>query len=110
MGRLTREPFRLRDVTLAGLPQRAPETKLMSMKSSARLSPAQQQALDQLHKAVDVGNVLVLHGGVGSGKTTLLSELHGEWGGATLTLQDFVEAAGQRHPLSLEDALYQVPS
>lgn len=78
------------------------------MTETATLSPAQQRALDELRKAADVGNVLVLHGGTGSGKTTVLAELHRELGGCMLSLRDYVELVGQRHPLALEDALCQV--
>lgn len=78
------------------------------MTQRAQLCPAQQKALDKLRHAADLGNVLVLHGEIGSGKSTVLAELHRELGGAMLALGDFVEGAGQRHPLALEDALYQM--
>src|SRR5487761_900909 len=77
------------------------------MTDPARLSPVQQRALDQLRQAANVGNVLVLHGETGSGKSTVLAELHREFGGAMLSLRNFVELLAQRHPLALEDALYE---
>lgn len=71
------------------------------------LSPVQQQAFDRLLEGAEVANLLVLQGNTGSGKSTVLTEVQRRLGGEMLTMRDFVERAGQHHPLALEDALYQ---
>jgi predicted AAA+ superfamily ATPase len=76
--------------------------------TKARLSPAQRNAYDGMREAARAGNILVLQGGTGSGKSTVLAELHRKWGGKFLSIGSFVETAGKRHPLSLEDALFEV--
>jgi hypothetical protein len=49
-----------------------------------------------------------LWGGIGRGKTTVLRELHKQVGGAFLNMKDFVEASAGKHPLALEETLYQL--
>jgi ATP-dependent 26S proteasome regulatory subunit len=49
-----------------------------------------------------------LWGGIGRGKTTVLSELHKRVGGAFLNMKDFVASSAGKHPLALEETLYQL--
>src|SRR5678815_3410051 len=80
----------------------------MSNNSDFSLCPAQKRAFDYLSMGLEVGSILRLSGGVGRGKTTVLKELHQKVGGAFLNLKDFVEASAQKHPLALEETLYQL--
>jgi transitional endoplasmic reticulum ATPase len=80
----------------------------MSKNSDFSLCPAQKRAFDYLSMGLEVGSILRLSGGVGRGKTTVLKELHQKVGGAFLNLKDFVEASAQKHPLALEETLYQL--
>jgi len=72
------------------------------------LCPAQQRALDLALAAFQLGSILRISGGTGRGKTTVLRQLHSKIGGAFLSMRDFVEASAARHPLALEETLYQV--
>jgi transitional endoplasmic reticulum ATPase len=72
------------------------------------LSPAQQNAYQGLFHALSVGNVLVLNGQAGSGRSTILRELHHTIDGKILTMHDFVDAMRSRHPLQMEEMLFQV--
>ena len=78
------------------------------METQVRLCPAQQRAFDSLSAGVQLGSILRLRGGCGRGKTTILKKLHQEVGGAFLNMKDFVEASAQKHPLALEETLYQL--
>jgi transitional endoplasmic reticulum ATPase len=80
----------------------------MANKSSVQLCPAQQSVLDSLLKGLQIGSIFRLWGGVGRGKTTLLRELHKQTGGAFLGMTDFVAAASLKHPLALEETLYNL--
>jgi transitional endoplasmic reticulum ATPase len=79
-----------------------------SMSETIRLSPVQQSAFDDLRAALSLGSVFTLWADTGRGRTTVLRELHREFGGVLLTLRDFVAAAQKRHPMALEDALYDL--
>ena len=57
---------------------------------------------------VQIGSVLRVWGGTGRGKTTILRELHSQIGGAFLNMKEFVEASASKHPLALEETLYQL--
>jgi transitional endoplasmic reticulum ATPase len=80
----------------------------MANKSTVQLCPAQQSVLDSLLKGLQIGSIFRLWGGVGRGKTTVLRELHKQTGGAFLGMTDFVAAASLKHPLALEETLYNL--
>jgi transitional endoplasmic reticulum ATPase len=64
--------------------------------------------LDALLKGLPIGSIFRLWGGVGRGKTTVLKQLHQHTGGAFLGMTDFVAAASLKHPLALEETLYNL--
>src|SRR5215831_10619895 len=80
----------------------------MQNNSSIKLSPAQQTALDSLLKGLQIGSIFRVWGGVGRGKTTLLREVHKQTGGAFLGMKDFAAASSLKHPLALEETLYNL--
>src|SRR5580704_10761996 len=67
------------------------------------LCPAQQSALDGLVAGLAHNPIVVLSGNTGMGKTTVLRALHGQIGGAFLTMREFLDAHKPRHPLALEE-------
>lgn len=75
--------------------------------SPIRLCPAQQRVRDSVAEALSNGNLFVIAGKSGRGRTTILKSLHEEFGGGFVNAKDFIAIARQRHPLSLEDALYE---
>ena len=75
---------------------------------ASRLSPAQQSTFDCLEQSWEMGNLFHLSSPSGRGRSTVLRELHAVKGGKLLGLKDFVDACSGRHPLALEDALYQI--
>jgi transitional endoplasmic reticulum ATPase len=75
---------------------------------SVELLPAQQKALDNLERHVRVHHVTSLMGRPGAGKTTILRALHQRIGGAYLTTQQFIEASIDKHPLALDETVYEV--
>jgi len=80
----------------------------MQDKSKIQLCPAQQGSLDLLLKGLPIGSIFRLWGGVGRGKTTVLKELHHQTGGAFLRMTDFATAASLKHPMALEETLYNL--
>ena len=80
----------------------------MPNQSAIELCPAQKAAFDSLSAGLQVGAILRLWSGIGRGKTTVLRELHKKVGGAFLNMKDFVEASAGKHPLALEETLYQL--
>lgn len=72
------------------------------------LSPSQQTALVRVSQEITARHVTVLAGRSGYGKTTILQALHSRLGGAYLTTRDFIEASTQRHPLALDETVYEV--
>src|SRR5215813_4369184 len=74
----------------------------------AELCPAQQRAFDLLKGIRHTGNVFVIYARCGLGKSTLLRAIHREWGGAFLSLKDFVDAMRAEHPLALEETFVQI--
>jgi ATP-dependent 26S proteasome regulatory subunit len=72
------------------------------------LTPAQQQALDKLERHVRAHFVTSLMGRPGAGKTTILRALQERLGGAYLTTRQFIEASRDRHPLALDETVYDV--
>ena len=72
------------------------------------LSPTQRDAYDRLVAALPAGNIFELRSKPGRGRSTILSLIHAAKGGAFLTVRDFVECLDKRHPLALEEALYEV--
>jgi transitional endoplasmic reticulum ATPase len=75
---------------------------------SITLSPAQQRAFEGLAASRQVGSMLALCADTGLGKSTVLRALHQRWGGALLTAKDFLETFQTRHPLALEEGVYQL--
>jgi transitional endoplasmic reticulum ATPase len=78
------------------------------MSTSVEVLPAQQQALDTLERHVRAHHVTSLMGRPGSGKTTILRTLHDRIGGVYLTTRQFIEASSDRHPLALDETVYDV--
>jgi transitional endoplasmic reticulum ATPase len=72
------------------------------------LSATQRDAYDRLVAALPAGNIFELRSKPGRGRTTVLSLIHAAKGGAFLTVRDFVACLDKRHPLALEEALYEV--
>ncbi len=80
----------------------------MTKQSDIQLCPAQKRVFDSLLGGIQVGSILRVWSGTGRGKTTILRELHGRVGGAFLSMKEFVEASATKHPLALEETLYQL--
>jgi ATP-dependent 26S proteasome regulatory subunit len=80
----------------------------MSNNSKIQLCPAQQNALESLLCGLQIGSIFRVWGGVGRGKSTVLKEVHQQTGGAFLGMKDFVDASSQKHPLALEETLYNM--
>lgn len=80
----------------------------MSNNSKVQLCPAQQSALESLLRGLPIGSIFRVWGGVGRGKTTVLRELHKQTSGALLGMKDFVDASSQKHPMALEETLYNL--
>jgi AAA+ superfamily predicted ATPase len=81
---------------------------MMIDKRGFELCPAQRQAADWFAHARKIGNIFHLWCRSGRGRSTVLGHLQRTFGGRLLGIRDFVDAAQQRHPLALEDALYRV--
>src|SRR6185503_17264550 len=73
-----------------------------------QLCPAQQSALESLLRGLPIGSIFRVWGGVGRGKTTVLKEVHKQTGGAFLGMKDFVAASSLKHPMALEETLYNL--
>ena len=80
----------------------------MPNKSQIQLCPAQQGSLEAVLKGLQIGSILRVWSGVGRGKTTVLREVHRQTGGAFLGMKDFVDASSQKHPMALEETLYNL--
>ena len=80
----------------------------MKDENSANLSPVQQKAYDWLLATSEISSMLHCWSRTGRGRTTVLAELHRSLGSSLLSIHDFVDATQRRHPLALEDALYDV--
>ena len=74
--------------------------------SSVQLSV--RAVIDQLVAALPAGNIFDVRCKPGRGRTTVLSALHGALGGTKVTIEDFVTRLSTRHPLGLEEAIYEV--
>jgi transitional endoplasmic reticulum ATPase len=72
------------------------------------LAPAQQRALDELLEIIAPGRGAVLHASDGNGKTTILRAAHARLGGAWIGAAQLQETISNRHPLALEDGLYEL--
>jgi predicted AAA+ superfamily ATPase len=75
---------------------------------SVHLTPSQQRAYDELRRLLPMGNVFALAGGEGVGRTTVLRHLHGEVGGAFLTMKDFTAALRLGDPAALEETFEEI--
>lgn len=76
------------------------------------LSPNQQRAFDKLIDAAKAGHLVVLFAAPGNGKTTLLRAVRERLGGhvAQIGAVELQAAIAGRHPLAIEDALYELVS
>jgi hypothetical protein len=77
------------------------------MAEPVTLSPTQRAACEAVVAALPVGRVFELRSKTGRGRTTVLSALHTALGGSLLTVKDFVAALDKRHPLALEEVLFE---
>ncbi len=89
-------------------PDERPTIDGCSIADPEQLSPSQRQAFDQLIAALPAGNIFDVRCKPGSGRTTVLTALHGALGGARLTAKDFFSRVSTRHPLALEEAIYEI--
>lgn len=80
----------------------------MKNDSQIQLCPAQQNAFDYLLKTLPIASIFRVWGGTGRGKTTVLKEAHKKIGGAFIGMKDFVETSSLKHPLALEETLYNL--
>jgi ATP-dependent 26S proteasome regulatory subunit len=80
----------------------------MQNKATIQLCPAQQSVLESLLKGLQIGSIFRVWGGVGRGKTTVLNEVHKQTGGAFLGMKDFAAASSLKHPMALEETLYNL--
>lgn len=80
----------------------------MPKNSKIRLCPAQKSALQGLLKGLAIGSIFSVWGGVGRGKSTVLKEAHKQTGGLFLGMSDFAAASSLKHPLALEETLYNL--
>jgi transitional endoplasmic reticulum ATPase len=80
----------------------------MPNKSKIQLCPAQQTALESLMRGLEIGSIFRVWGGVGRGKTTVLRQVHQQTGGAFLGMKDFVAASSLKHPMALEETLFNL--
>ena len=80
----------------------------MTNKATIQLCPTQQSAMESLLRGLPIGSIFRVWGGVGRGKTTVLKEVHKQTGGALLGMRDFAAASSQKHPMALEETLYNL--
>ena len=80
----------------------------MAKQTTTQLCPAQQSMQESLLRGLKIGSIFRVWGGVGRGKTTVLKEVHRQTGGAFLDMKDFVAASSLKHPLALEETLYNL--
>jgi transitional endoplasmic reticulum ATPase len=80
----------------------------MSQKLAIELCSVQKQAADWFAQAHMIHNVFHCWSRTGRGRSTVFAHLQRNFGGRLLGMKDFAEAAQQRHPIALEDALYRV--
>ena len=80
----------------------------MPNNSKIQLCPAQQSVLESLLKGLPIGSIFRVWGGIGRGKTTVLKEVHQRTGGAFLGMKDFAAASSLKHPMALEETLYNL--
>lgn len=76
--------------------------------AKVQLCPAQGRALTELLDALDPGSITVLWCESGLGRTTVLGELHRRAGGVLLGMGELLDAARDKHPMSLEDSFFRV--
>ena len=80
----------------------------MANKSKIQLCPVQQNVLESLLRGLQIGSIFRVWGGIGRGKTTVLKEVHKQTGGAFLGMTDFAAASSLKHPMALEETLYNL--
>lgn len=74
------------------------------------LAPAQQRALDSLLDAAKPGKVIAMIANPGNGRTAVLRAAQEQLGGRWLAAADLQNAISTRHPLAVEDSLYELAS
>jgi len=74
------------------------------------LAPAQQRALDSLLEAAKPGKVVALVANPGNGRTTVLRAAQKKLGGRWLGAGDMQGAISTRHPLAIEDSVFDLAS
>ncbi|HEY3863510.1 MAG TPA: ATP-binding protein [Verrucomicrobiae bacterium] len=80
----------------------------MANPPTIELCPAQQNALNGLLRGLEIGSIFRLGGGIGRGKTAVLRELHRQVGGAFLGMKEFAAAASVKHPMAVEETLFNL--
>ena len=80
----------------------------MKNESKIQLCPVQQSALESVMRGLQIGSIFRVWGGVGRGKTTVLTQVHQQTGGAFLGMKDFVAASSLKHPMALEETLFNL--
>lgn len=82
----------------------------MTMRQHAKvqLCPVQKNVLESLLRGMPIGSIFRVWGGIGRGKTTVLREVHKQTGGAFLGMTDFAAASSLKHPMALEETLYNL--
>jgi transitional endoplasmic reticulum ATPase len=78
------------------------------MPGTASLSPSQRSAHDAILSALPAGHLFDLRSKPGRGRTTVLNSLRANLGGTLITVRDFVTALDKRHPLALEESLFEL--
>jgi predicted AAA+ superfamily ATPase len=80
----------------------------MQDESKIQLCPAQYSALESVLRGLPIGSIFRVWGGVGRGKTTVLRQVHQQTGGAFLGMKDFAAASSLKHPMALEETLFNL--
>jgi len=80
----------------------------MKNESKIQLCPVQQSALESVMRGLQIGSIFRVWGGVGRGKSTVLRQVHEQTGGAFLGMKDFVAASSLKHPMALEETLFNL--
>ena len=73
-----------------------------------KLTPVQSAAKAAVRKGLEVSPILALGGDTGRGKSTVLAQLHSELGGSLLGISDLLKETSARHPLALEESVFEV--
>jgi hypothetical protein len=80
----------------------------MGSHMNKKLSPAQQNAFDQLLQVLPKFHILGLTANSGAGKTTVLQEIHQRTGGVWICMRELLHALRSQHPLAIEETFEQI--